>query len=242
MSEKHHSYLRGWWLLFVLVLAAVVSTWLIACGSSTSEKGATEPPLVTPYPGQRWGDFVFCDQPAPCYPTPGEVTPAPIPLEGTEGHSLFSGHPGYREFKTIEELGAFIGNRAVFRVPKFLPKNAELLSGFAVQKADGRIFDVGLSYSLRDAGADNLSEDLWINYNLYTQRPLMFGEVSPPSYTFTLLTIRGEKAIFQQPLDPKSRAGLNWFEGDGSFWTVQGVGLDLETLTAIAESLTDYQG
>ena len=186
---------------------------------------------------------MFCDQPAICYPTPGDITPAPIPLEGDEGEHLFSG-PGYREFKTIEELGAFIGGRAVFRVPQFLPDNAELLGGYAVQKADGRIFDVSLSYSLGNTNATILNPDLWITYNLYTQRPITVANSSVDPYTsrFLLTTVRGEKAIFQKASDAKSSAGLGWFEDDGSSWSVLGVGLDLATLVAIAESLTDYQG
>jgi hypothetical protein len=240
MTQAHHRSSTRRWLLVTVVLAGVLSASLAACGHSTPRNGAIETPRVTPYPGERWGDFVFCDQPAPCYPTPSDVTPAPIPLDPGEGETLFSG-PGYHEFKTVEELGAFIGDRAVFRVPRFLPNNAELLGGYAVEKRDGRVFDVGLSYRLGNTDATILNSDLWINYDLYTEKPITIGKESPPSYTYTLLTVRGEKAIFQKAFDAKSRASLNWFEGDGSFWAAQGVGLDLATMVAIAESLTDYQ-
>jgi hypothetical protein len=47
---------------------------------------------------------------------------------------------------------------------------------------------------------------------------------------------------FQEAVEVKSSGALGWFEDDGSAWAVQGVGLDVATLVAIAESLTDYQG
>jgi len=243
MAHQRRDFSKHWWMLLAVALAMVISMSFAACKSNPPQGDSVAVPLATPYPGERWGDIIFCDEPPICHPTPSEVTPAPIPLEPGEGDLLFSNHPGYREFRTVEEMGDFIAGRAVFRVPQYLPDNAELLGGYVVQKADGRIFDVGLSYSLGNTNATILNPDLWITYDLYSERPATMAksEVDPYTSRVLLTTVRGEKAIFQRASDPKSRASLNWFEDDGSAWAVQARGLDLATLTAVAESLTDYE-
>ena len=221
--------------------------------ASTTGSPSGTPITSPPQAGRRWGGFVFSDQPGACDLRPDQNTSAPRPLKGGEGDLLISGHPGYREFKTIDDLARFINGRAVLRVPQFLPPDAELLGGYAVVGDEGRIFTVGISYRLGDSDAHVNDADVWINYNLYTPMPLAFGtsERRPGLGTAIaaprLLTARGKEAIHQKATNPHGlarslaiRSSLNWFEDDGSFWAVQAHGLDLATLVAIAESLRDY--
>ena len=238
--------------LYALLLGAIL-TLLAGCNGGSEQPGPSTPVTSPAQAGQRWGGFLFCDEPASCVLPPDQITPPPRPLKGDEGDLLIAGHPGYREFKTIDDLARFINGRAVLRVPQFLPPDAELLGGYAVVGDEGRIFTVGISYRLGDSDAPINDADVWINYDLYTPRPSAFGtserqvglgrSIAAPR----LLTVRGQETIFQEARNPPGlardqiiRSSLNWFEEDDSFWAVQARGLDLATLVAIAESLRDY--
>jgi len=249
--------------LALVIILGVALTFLGASGGGSEQSGPTtaattvapagEPTTFAPQPGQHWGGFLFCDQPMPCILPPDQLTPPPRPLKGDEGHSLVNGHPGYRQFNTIDDLARFIDGRAVLRVPQFLPPNGEALGGYAVVGDEGRIFVVDISYGLGDSDASVNDPDLSIGYNLYTPRPSVYhnaAEQSGPGRGIgapRLLTIRGHGAVYREAMNPPgltrgqmSRSSLNWFEEDGSAWAVQARGLDLATIVAIAESLADY--
>jgi hypothetical protein len=195
-------------------------------------------------PGERWGEFTFFDDPSFHIPT-SEITPPPRPLEGGEGDSLYNAHPGYREFKQTEELAAFVDGRAPVPVPTFIPDNAELLGGYAVEGSDGEIISVGISYDLGEGDASINNSDLWISYDRFLSRPMGIStkdneEVLAP----VLLTVQGNEAIYRGLRDhpgasPHTRASLNWYTDDGAFWTVQARGLDMNAIVEIAESLED---
>ena len=204
---------------------------------------SSEPTTFAPQPGQRWGAFLFCDEPVPCRLAPDQLTPPPRPLKGDEGHSLVGGHPGYRQFDTIDDLARFINGRAVLRVPQFLPPNAQLIEAETVVGDDGKFLLVNLNHRLVASASRVGDADLVISYNVYTARPLAIGTSGQPGtglYKERLLKVRGEETIFQPASGPEGRASLNWFEDDGSFWAVQARRLDFATIAAIAESLADY--
>jgi len=243
-------------LALVIILGIALTFLGVSGGGSEQASGPTagattvapagEPTTFAPQPGQHWDGFLFCDQPMPCILPPDQLTPPPRPLKGDEGHSLVNGHPGYRQFNTIDDLARFIDARAVLRVPQFLPPDAQLINAETVVGDDGKYLLVHLNYRLLRSDSGVGDADLWIGYDLYTARPLaigMIGQGSGPAtsvYWDRLLIVRGEEAIFQPASSPDSRASLNWFEDDGSFWAVQARWLDLATIVAIAESLTDY--
>jgi hypothetical protein len=52
--------------------------------------------------------------------------------------------------------------------------------------------------------------------------------------------MRGQEAIYLEARNPRDHSSLNWFEEEGRFWAAQGRHMDLATLAAAAESLTDY--
>lgn len=202
------------------------------------------PTTVAAEPGERWGEFIFFDDPSFHIPT-SEITPAPRPLEGDEGESLYSDHPGYREFTQTKELAAFVEGRVPVPVPQSLPESAELLGGYAVEGSDGEIISVGISYRLGDSDATINNSDIWISYDRFVSRPMGIStkdneEVLAP----VLLTVQGSEATYRglreyPGASPHTRASLNWYTDDGAFWTVQARGLDMGAIVEIAESLED---
>ena len=242
--------------LALVIILGVALTFLVASGGGSEQSGPTtaanaatppgEPTTFAPEAGQHWGGFLFCDQPMPCILPPDQLTPPPRSLKGDEGHALVNGHPGYRQFNTIDDLARFIDGRAVLRAPQFLPPDAQLIDAETVVGDDGKYLLVHLNYRLVRSDSGVGDADLLIGYNLYYAKPLAIGTIGQGSgpatsvYWDRLLTVRGEEAIFQPALGPDSRASLNWFEDDGSFWAVQARWLDLATIVAIAESLADY--
>jgi hypothetical protein len=203
--------------------------------------------------GQDWGGFTFFSSDAETCDSSGQSIAPPRPLRDGEADLLIAGHPGYREFNAVEDLGRFVEGRAVIRIPQFVPKEAQFLGGYAVMGDDSRIFVVGLSYRLGESHAEINDADLWINYDLYTPRPLPIPsfERRPGLGTAIeapqLTKAHGRDAVHREARNPPGlhrslaiRSSLNWFEEDGSFWAVQAHGLPRGIVQKVADSLQDY--
>lgn len=236
----------------LLVLILVSAAMAHACTSEQAQeraaatRGGQTVVLATPEtlpvtPGERWGGFLFVEDPAAYRVPPDQVTPALRPLKGDEGESLIDGHPGFRAFATVDELAQFVAGRGPVRVPAFLPAGAQLMRGEAVEGDDAELLEVGLNYRVGDSAATPSDPDLWIVWVSYQQRPAVFPTHDQESVLAPRrLMVRGREAIYLEARSPGDRSSLNWFENDGRSWAVQGRHMDLATLVAVAESLTDY--
>lgn len=199
--------------------------------------------FVAVSPGERWGGFLFMDDPSYRLPASAAI-PAPRPLRHEEDELLIGDHPGYREFTDINNLQRMLSNRARVSVPATLPVGSEFIGGYAVVGDDDHVIMTGLGYRLGRSSAHLLDPDLWIDISFYFARPLVCLlngtalQVLPPR----ALLIASKKAIYQEARNlpgvyTGTRSSLNWFEVDGSFWTVQARGTTFTTLAAVAESV-----
>jgi len=198
--------------------------------------------------GDRWGDFILSANPASVTVT---QTPAPVTNVPAEEAIPFD-HPGYREFKTPDDLARFLNGRAKVLAPSFVPEGSVLLGAWAVELDDGRITDTGVSYRFASSTQTIKDPDIWIASSYRIPRPVVIDALESKRANGQIrgvpqeLTMDGNPAIFLPFMNPRDipvslqfSSALSWFDADGVFWSVQGRNLDLDTLLKIAESLAE---
>lgn len=209
----------------------------------------TQTTSKTPQPvadGERWGEFVFADVPSAVTVV---ATPAVVEAAGDEELIPFD-HPGYREFKTPEDLARFTKARAMVLVPRFVPSGSELAGAWAIETMDGRISDTGVAYRFAGSAQTIRDPDIWIASTFRVPRPTVVDATKSVRANGQVrgvplkVTVRGHRGIylpFDNPpgLDPSLQfnSAVSWFDDDGVFWSVQGRNLDLNTLMNIVDSL-----
>lgn len=211
----------------------------------------TQTASKTPQPvtdGERWGDFVFANMPSAV-----TVVATPAVVEGVGDEELIPfDHPGYREFKTPEDLARFAKGRAMVLAPSFVPAGSDLLGAWAVETSDGRISDTGVSYRFAGSTQTIHDPDIWIASTFRVPHPTVIDATKSVRANGQVrgaplkVTVRGNPGVylpFDNPpgLDPSLQfsSALSWFDTAGVFWSVQARNLDLNALMQIADSLDE---
>lgn len=199
-------------------------------------------------PGERWGEFIFFD--APGFRVPEDLlTPARRAIPAEEVDEFPYGSPGYREFRTIEELHGFVEKKMSTREPRVLPSGIVLLGTYAVVDGDGEILACALNYQLAGSNASFKDPDLWINCTVVHSSPLAYATFDQDfglgrrALPARKVEVRGYRAVLLEfsgstdlPRELRLRSAVSWFE-DSEFWTVQGRDLNTRELVSIANSL-----
>jgi hypothetical protein len=228
---------------------------MAACASSAHAPDLTPTPTprttsAAPYDGQRWGGFLFADDPAAVSVT---TTPPPVQSdESFEGYPI-SELPGYRQFDSIGALAAFLAAKATVFAPSLPLPDARLVDTYAVQLTNGRVAMIGIEYDFAHSDAPAGDTDLWIIHDFSMQSPLVYATGKPDGYPDSLgrdagppqiVEIMANQAVYLPFSNPASidrsllnRSALSWFDDDGSFWSIQGRNLSLPALKAIANLL-----
>lgn len=243
----------------MLMVSLAIAGLLTACASSQSgERPAPENAVVqsTPQPGQPgelWGGFLFED---PASPIPYTATPAASgPIPGEEG--IPSSFPGTKRFSTLAGLVASrLLPSALMLAPPSAPAGYELIGAYVVTVDTGAVVDYSLSYRRigrqyrgEPPASELFSPQLSIGWTSRAPRPLPAettvtdGGLGRKGMPRTKVLVRGFQGVFMEWVNPPGTpdefvtpSGLNWFDGDGRLWYVQGAE-PLDTLLQIAESL-----
>lgn len=218
----------------------------------------TDPTTIAPLgaveatPGERWGGFVFSDDPAYRVP-PGEVTPPRKQHVHTTQRACPFEDPGYRRFDTLAGLADFAAGRCPLLEPTALPPEMTLLGTYSVSAEDGDILMAALNYRHAESDAHLEDPDLWISYDTIQAQPVVYptvpvslrlGRVALP---VRKLTVQGNQGVLLECTGPSDlarelrlRSAVSWFGPDREFWTVQARDVDVPTLIALCNSLRPY--
>jgi len=203
------------------------------------------PALTTPVAvveGERWGGFVFTDNPQNLNVT---VTPPPIDL----GEFSPFDYPGFRKFETVEDLLRFINGRIMVAVPQSLPAGASLIGAWAIETPDQKIADAVLAYTLTGSVPQLGDPDLMVAVSYRVPRPFVYPvkevvqALGQRRETPQRVSVAGHDGVFLPYDNPPGigqnvtfASALSWFEDDGAFRSIQGKNLDFAMLSAIAAS------